>query len=68
MRKVTPKTPHTQILCRFQFYKLPLKTNRDGKSEGDKLPLKIRDRFDLPETSNILVNQKKPVIVAVLSR
>ncbi len=28
MWKVTPKTPHTHILCRFQFYKLPLKTNR----------------------------------------
>jgi hypothetical protein len=28
MWKESPKTPHTQILCRFQFYKLPLKTNR----------------------------------------
>jgi hypothetical protein len=28
MWKVSPKTPHTQFLCRVQFYKLPLKTNR----------------------------------------
>jgi hypothetical protein len=28
MWKVSPKTPHTQFLCRFQFYKLPLKTYR----------------------------------------
>jgi hypothetical protein len=30
MWKVSPKTPHTQFLCRFQFYKLPLKTNRES--------------------------------------
>jgi hypothetical protein len=29
MWKVSPKTPHTQFLCRVQFYKLPLKTNRE---------------------------------------
>jgi hypothetical protein len=28
MWKVSPKNPHTQFLCRVQFYKLPLKTNR----------------------------------------
>ncbi len=28
MWKVSPKTPHTQFLCRVQFYKLPLKSNR----------------------------------------
>jgi hypothetical protein len=27
--KVSFKTPHTQFLCRIQFYKLPLKTNRE---------------------------------------
>jgi hypothetical protein len=28
MLKWSPKTPHTQFLCRVQFYKLPLKTHR----------------------------------------
>jgi hypothetical protein len=27
--EVSPKTPHTQFLCRVQFYKLPLKSNRE---------------------------------------
>jgi hypothetical protein len=30
MWKVSPKTPHTQFLCRVQFYKLALKTNPGG--------------------------------------
>jgi hypothetical protein len=34
MWKVFPKTPHTQFLCRFQFYKLPLKTNRGQFEKG----------------------------------
>ncbi len=29
MWKWSPKTPHTQFLCRVQFHKLPLKTYRD---------------------------------------
>jgi hypothetical protein len=29
MWKWSPKTPHTQFLCRVQFHKLPLKTHRD---------------------------------------
>ncbi len=28
MWEVSSKTPHTQLLCRVQFYKLPLKLNR----------------------------------------
>jgi hypothetical protein len=28
MWKWSPKTPHTQFLCRVQFHKLPLKTHR----------------------------------------
>jgi hypothetical protein len=28
MWEMSPKTPHTQFLCCFQLYKLPLKTNR----------------------------------------
>ncbi len=31
MWKVSPKTPHTQFLCRVHFHKLPLKTHRDEK-------------------------------------
>jgi hypothetical protein len=32
MWKVSPKTPHTQFLCRVQFYKLPLETHRGQRS------------------------------------
>jgi hypothetical protein len=29
MWKVSPKTPHTQFLCRVHFHKLALKTHRE---------------------------------------
>jgi hypothetical protein len=35
MWKVSPKTPHTQFLCRVQFYKLALKTNRGARTRSD---------------------------------
>jgi hypothetical protein len=32
MWKVSPKTPHTQFLCCFQLYKLPLKQSMESKT------------------------------------
>ncbi len=33
MWKWSPKTPHTQFLCRVQFHKLPLKTHRESHKQ-----------------------------------
>ncbi len=53
MWKVSLKTPHTQLLCRVQFYKLPLKTNR---GEDLLTSQNVSKPTDLIEINEIEIN------------
>ncbi len=57
MWKWSPKTPHTQFLCRVQFHKLPLKTHCGSKKriDGILIEKKTQINFDLETKKGICI-------------
>jgi hypothetical protein len=71
MWKVSPKTPHTQFLCRVHFHKLALKTHR-GAEFHNEIP-KIAEFFTESATNNvskmpsfIKIHPRRPEISSIL--